>query len=172
MRNIPSSDLKLKPEDRDELKKTLGPVIEGELPSEYRDKSPIITVGDFVTDKLLRQGIVPEVSIVDGKTKRGEFEVREWDEEEVIHLVNPQSMITRESWEKVEEAIESDEEVTIYVDGEEDMLSLVSIALCPEGGIVIYGIPDEGMVINEITRDLKEKAWEIINKMIEVENGR
>jgi len=163
----------LSSEDRDELKRTLGPVIEGELPEEFVKKSPKITVGDVVTDTLLEQGIIPDVSIVDGKTQRGDFEKREWkDLEKISRLRNPRSSISKEAWDKVKQAIERDEKVTIIVDGEEDMLSLVSIVLCPKGGLVIYGIPDEGMVINEISEDIKEEAWEIINKMIEVEDGR
>jgi len=172
LREIPETDLRLRSEDRSELKRTLGPVIDGELPEKYHRMTPKITVGDVVTDILLDQGIVPDVSIVDGKTQRGKFGSRDWEDEDVVRLENPQSMITAVAWKKIRSAIESDEKITIYVDGEEDMLSLVSIILCPDDGIVIYGIPDEGMVINEISDDLRREAWEIINKMIEVEDGR
>ncbi len=172
MPEIPDTDLRLKEEDRGELKQTLGPVVEGELPEKYRKKRPIISVGDVVTDTLLEQGIRPDVGIVDGKTQRDDYEFREWDEEETVRLSNPPSVIKKEAWEILGKAIEREDKVMVYVDGEEDMLSLVSIALCPYGGIVVYGIPGEGMVINVVSEYVKEKAWEIINKMIEVDEGR
>ncbi|MEF8835611.1 MAG: DUF359 domain-containing protein [Candidatus Thermoplasmatota archaeon] len=172
MPEIPDTDLRLKEEDREELKRTLGPVVEGELPERFIEKNPIITVGDVVTDTLLEQGIRPDVGIVDGKTQRNDYEFREWDEEETIKLKNPPSLIKKEAWTTIKGAIEREEKVMIFVEGEEDMLSLVAIALCPHGGLVIYGVPEEGMVINEVSEDVKAKTWEIINKMIEVENGR
>jgi len=169
---IPDTDLRLKEEDRGELKQTLGPVVKGELPERYIGRCPIISVGDVVTHKLLEQGIRPDVGIVDGKTQRGDYEFREWDEEETIKIQNPPSLIKKEAWETIGRAIEREENVIVFVDGEEDMLSLVAIALCPLGGIVIYGIPGKGMVINVVSEDVKEKTWEIINKMIEVDDGR
>lgn len=172
MPEIPDTDLRLKEEDREELKRTLGPVVEGELPERFMKKTPIITVGDVVTDTLLEQGIRPDVGVVDGKTQRDDYEFREWDEEKTIKLKNPPSLIKKEAWTTIKEAIEREEKVMLFVEGEEDMLSLVAIALCPLGGIVIYGVPGEGMVINKVSKDVKKKTWEIINKMIEVDDGR
>ncbi|MFW6064422.1 MAG: GTP-dependent dephospho-CoA kinase family protein [Candidatus Natronoplasma sp.] len=172
MPKIPDTDLKLRDEDREELKRKLGPVVEGELPERYMEKRPIITVGDVVTDTLLEQGIGPDVCIVDGKTQRDDYEFRDWSEEEAIKIENPPSIITKEAWKIIKGAIERKKNVMIFVDGEEDMLSLVAVALCPLGGTVIYGIPGEGMVINVVSEDVKEKTWEIINKMIEVDDGR
>lgn len=174
---IPETDLKIKEENRDELKETLGPIVQGDLPKKYTEKKPIITVGDVVTYTLIEQGIYPDVGIIDGKTQRGSFEKRCWKSEketeiQQIEIQNPQSFITREAWETIEEALGTEEKVIIYVEGEEDMLSLPSIALCPLYGIVIYGVPDEGMVINEVSKEIKKKTWKIINKMIEVGEGR
>ncbi len=172
MTEIPDADLRLEEKDRGALKQTLGPVVEGELPERYIDKRPIISVGDVVTDTLIEQGIRPDLGIVDGKTQRDDYDFRDWDEEEKMVIENPPSLIKKEAWKIIGEAIERDKKELVFVEGEEDMLSLVAIALCPIGGIVIYGIPGEGMVINVVSKDLKEKAWEIINKMIEVDEGR
>jgi len=169
---IPDTNLRLRDEDREELKRKLGPVVEGELPEKYIEKRPIITVGDVVTDTLLEQGIKPDVGIVDGKTQRDDYDYRDWNEEEAIKIENPSSLITKEAWKTIRGAIEREKNVMIFVDGEEDMLSVAAIALCPLGGTVIYGIPGEGMVINVVSEGIKEKAWEIINKMIEVDDGR
>ncbi len=166
-RDIPDTDLRLEEESREELKKTLGPVVKGELPEKYIDKEPLIAVGDVVTDILLGQDIEPDVAIVDGKTRRGEFE-RDWTEEKTINIRNPPEVIKQESWNAIQDALSSEKPAFIKVDGEEDLLSLAAIALCPLKGLVVYGVPSKGMVINEVSEDIKDKTWEVINKMIEV----
>ncbi|MBS3817662.1 MAG: DUF359 domain-containing protein [Candidatus Thermoplasmatota archaeon] len=168
---IPNTDLRLSEEDREELKETLGTVIKGKLPDRFVSRDPLIAVGDVVTDILLEQGVEPDVSIVDGKTRRGRFDKRGW-EEKTINIKNPPEVIKQESWSVIQEAISSEDKELIKVEGEEDLLSLVAIALCPLGGLVIYGVPSEGMVINEVSEDIKEKTWEVINKMKEVDEGR
>jgi len=170
-RDIPDTDLRLKEENREQLKKTLGPVVKGNLPERYVDKKPLIAVGDVVTDILLGQDIRPDVAIVDGKTRRGKFKKRDWTEEKTINIRNPPEVIKQESWIAIEKAILSENTTFIKVDGEEDLLSLVAIALCPLDGIVIYGVPSKGMVINEISKEIKKKSWEVINNMTEVNEG-
>lgn len=170
-RDVPKTDLRLKEESREELKKTLGPIVKGELPGRYVDKKPLIAVGDVVTETLLEQDIRPDVAIVDGKTRRGEFK-RDWTEEKTINIRNPPEVIKQESWNAIQDGISSEKPTFIEVDGEEDLLSLVAIALCPLGGLVIYGVPSEGMVINEVSEEIKDKTWEVINDMIEANEGR
>ena len=168
---IPDHDLKLPEDSREDLKETLGPVVSGELPEEYHDKKPIIAVGDVVTDILIEQGITPDICIYDGITRRGDYQQKEDRPEKTINIKNPAGMITRESWRVIQEAIDDEDPVSIEVDGEEDLLSLVSIALCPEGGIVIYGIPSKGMVINQVDSEIKRKTWQVINNMTKVDEG-
>jgi len=164
-------DLVLPEDQRVILKETLGELVEGDLPSSYIEKRPIIAVGDVVTDRLLEQGVMPDVSIIDGKTRRGPYDPGEPDIEKKINIKNPAGMITVESWKAVEKALESDKPVLIEVTGEEDMLSLVAISLCPEGGLVIYGYPDKGMVINEVDGPKKERTLEALNKMKKLDDG-
>lgn len=167
-RESPSIDLEVPENLRERLKDTLGPVISGDLPSEYLNNRPLIAVGDVVTERLHLQGVIPDVSIIDEKTRRGPHEADESYEEETMRVKNPSGIIAKEAWSTLERALNRDEPVLIIVDGEEDLLSLVSIALCPEGGTVIYGIPAEGMVINVVDDDKKEKTWQVINRMKKV----
>ncbi|MGM0510834.1 MAG: GTP-dependent dephospho-CoA kinase family protein [Thermoplasmatota archaeon] len=171
IKELSRSDLVLPEDQRVVLKETLGELVEGDLPSSYIGKRPIIAVGDVVTDRLLEQGVTPDVSIVDGKTRRGPYESEKPDIEKRINIKNPAGMITVESWKAVEKALVSDKPVLIEVTGEEDMLSLVAISLCPEGGIVIYGYPEKGMVINEVDDPMKKRTLEALNKMKELDDG-
>ncbi len=168
---IPDHDLALPEDSRDELKQTLGPVVSGELPEKYIDKKPIIAVGDVVTDILIDQEITPDVCIYDGITRRGNYQKKQNRPEKTLNIKNPAGIIKQDSWKVIQEAITDEEPVSIEVDGEEDLLSLVSIALCPEGGIVIYGIPSKGMVINEVDSEIKRKTWQVINNMTKVDEG-
>lgn len=165
---IPDTDLKLPDEDRFILRDILGEIVKGDLPERYLDFRPLITVGDYVTHTLLEQGIVPDVAIIDGKTRRGDYSIGKLPDVEITELINPAGYITESSWKKIKEAIDNDEKVLIKVDGEEDMLSLVCIILCPKNGIVIYGIPSEGMVVNVVNDKIKKKSWQVINKMKKV----
>ncbi len=162
--DIPETTLKLPLELRKELKEKLGPVIDGQLPERYNDRD-IIAVGDVVTDKIIDSGVIPKLSIVDEKTRRGDYKKGDRPQEKIIYIKNPPELITKESWRAIGYGIKFEGPVLIKVIGEEDLLSLVSIMRSEDGTLVIYGIPDEGMVINEVDEELKNKTREVINKM-------
>ncbi len=166
--NLPNTDLRLPEDLRKPLKQKLGEVVKGELPDKYTGYDCIITVGDVVTDVLYKQCIYPDLALIDGKTKRGTYEGLDYSDEKTINIKNPAGMITTDAWQYIRYGLECDEPVVIYVDGEEDLLSLVAITLAEKGCLVIYGIPDQGMVINIIDDDIKAKSWELINKMVKV----
>lgn len=170
--DIKKYDLILPDDQRDVLKENLGVLVDGGLPEGYSDKRPIITVGDVVTDKLIEQGVIPDVAIIDGKTRRGDYGSTGPEIEKRINIKNPAGMITTESWKAIEKALEIEEPVLIYVTGEEDMLSLVALTLCPDGGLVIYGYPSKGMIINEVDDEKKERTLKALEDMKKVEKGR
>ncbi|MFW6304733.1 MAG: GTP-dependent dephospho-CoA kinase family protein [Candidatus Saliniplasma sp.] len=166
--NLPDVDLKLPENLRTSLKKTVGELVSGKLPKRYTDNDCIITVGDVVTEIIYGQGIIPDLAVIDGKTKRGDYEVKYLLDEKTINIKNPAEIIKSEAWQSIQNGLDCDEPVIIKVDGEEDLLSLVAIALAEKDCLVIYGIPDEGMVINIIDDDIKVKSWEVINNMVKV----
>ncbi|MFO8110531.1 MAG: DUF359 domain-containing protein [Thermoplasmata archaeon] len=166
-----TEDLRLPNDLRGALKGTLGPVVSGKLPDKYLKYSPLVAVGDYVNTVLYDQGIVPDMAIIDGKTHRGEYEGKIPDFHHRIEVKNPSEFITAEAWKAVERGLSSKEPSLIFVDGEEDLLSLTAIVLCPEGGIVLYGIPFEGMVVNVVDEEKKEKSWQVINSMEKVNQG-
>lgn len=162
---IPKNTLYVPEDLRPEMKETLGEVIDGQLPNKYQSQRPLITVGDVVTETLVQQEMTPDVSIIDGKTRRGDYEGGKYPQEKTIYMKNPPGMIVEEAWQIVQRSIESSEPVIIEVDGEEDLLSLVAIVQSPLDALVIYGIPEKGMIVNQVDEEIKEKTWEVINKM-------
>lgn len=129
----------------------------------------IIAVGDIVTYHLLEAGRRPDVAIVDGKTKRERVEPRvlnaieEFDDR--IDVANPQSTITDDLVEALATAIGSSGSTVIVVDGEEDLASLPAVLAAPEGGSIVYGQPDEGMVLVSVDDEIRERCRALIGRM-------
>lgn len=157
-------------EMRDELKKPFGEVVdEQSLLNKLKGFKKIVAVGDVAVLTLFRKGIVPDIAIVDFKTKREEFKDLEGQVKEigesVIKVSNPAGVITRELWQAVATAYSRDVKTRIEVEGEEDLAALPCIFLAGENVAVVYGQPDEGIVIVKVSQELRMKVRDILNRM-------
>jgi len=77
---------------------------------------------------------------------------------------NPPAQITQESIDVIKIAIkESPARITVI--GEEDLLVLPVCVYAPENSVVLYGQPNEGLVIVEINSETRNKAESIMNSM-------
>ncbi len=152
---------------RPELQRVHGELVpEDELKEKLSGKI-VIAVGDVVTYTLLRMHIAPKVAIVDYRTKREDVvfeEIRKFGEE-VYRVRNPAGYITPELWNAVKKAIESPGKVRIDVDGEEDLAVIPAVLFAPEGAIVIYGMPNTGVVSITVNEEHKRNARRIIEQM-------
>ena len=130
---------------------------------------PLVAVGDIVTYHLLEAGHRPTVSIVDGKTKRERVErdvldaIEEFDGR--IDVANPQSTITDDLLEAIATALADPEPTVVVVDGEEDLASLPAVLAVPDGGSVVYGQPEEGMVLVPVDPEVRERCRTLIGRM-------
>ena len=59
-----------------------------------------------------------------------------------------------------------EKDVVIYVEGEEDLLALPCIVESPDGGLVLYGQPSQGLVVVETQPAVKKEAELIMGRMI------
>ncbi|TYL38621.1 DUF359 domain-containing protein [Natronococcus pandeyae] len=112
-------------------------------------EGPLIAVGDVVTYHFLQAGRLPDVALVDERTKREtvEEEIRETVTQRAnVEATNPPAELTADVVRTLRDALERDEPTTILVDGEEDLVALPAIVVAPDGASVVYGQPDEGMV--------------------------
>jgi GTP-dependent dephospho-CoA kinase len=55
--------------------------------------------------------------------------------------------------------------VRIFVYGEEDMLALPLFIMVPDGSVVLYGQPLEGMIIVKVNEDIRRKAQYLLDKI-------
>jgi hypothetical protein len=158
---------------RSSLKKPLGKVLPGSGPEIYDElaatislKRPprVIFVGDSVSKRALSREIRRDVMIIDNKEKRAQTEPLDALPTRTYRVRNDPGTIGSEAWAAVEEAIESGDAVMI-VEGEEDLLTLVAMAVAPLGSLVIYGQPGEGVVIVEVDDAARKTAWSFLDAM-------
>jgi len=157
---------------RQQFKTPLGDLIKdanpekNEIIKKIYSESNVITVGDRTTETLLNLGLIPQIQVVDGLEKRKprEIPVAESINTELT-CNNPAGEITDESVSVIKKAISSEPHVRIIVNGEEDLLVLPICMNAPDGFIVMYGQPNEGLVIVKITPDTREKIQKLLDLM-------
>ena len=161
------------PDDlRDQLKNPLGNLISDNDPNKENiikkisAESTIITVGDRTTENMLQLGLKPQIQIIAGLEKRSECAVPADDTINTkLSCKNPPGEITEESIQVIQKAFSCESPVRITVDGEEDLLVIPVCIHAPENSIVMYGQPNEGLVIIRVTPEIKAKVQKILDAM-------
>ena len=82
-----------------------------------------------------------------------------------LEIENPAGMLTAAGRMAIRRAIRSGNSAAVYVSGEEDLLALPAILYGPQHSIVIYGQPNEGLVITSVTPEKKQFINRIISMM-------
>ena len=167
------------PEDlRSDLKTPLGKLCKGNglecieaMGSDLKAARKIAAVGDMTAYYLLESGVQPNLIIVDHKTKRMQTpeHIKQslmQDRYKTVEVVNPPATLTSDLLDVIKDSLRSNERIKIVVDGEEDLATLPVILYAPLGSVVIYGQPNEGSVIVNVTPEKKEQIKNLMNKMI------
>ena len=143
---------------RPELKEPLGPIYT-DAGALVRDAGrPLVAVGDVVTYHIVRAGEPPDVALVDGRTKRDAVDeeiaagIGGFDRE--MRVENPPATVTDDLLSTL-----------VVVDGEEDLAALPAVLAVPEGGSVVYGQPDEGMVLVAADPTARERVRGLVDRM-------
>lgn len=173
---------------RSELKEPLGPIYT-DAEALLRDaKPPLVAVGDIVTYHLLEAGRAPDVAFVDERTKREavDDEIRAaisgrrsgptstpgddrgespggFDRERSVD--NPAGTLTGELLAALRAGLADGETTLVRVDGEEDLAALPAVLAAPEGASVVYGQPDEGMVLVTAGAPTRERVRRLLRRM-------
>ena len=143
----------------DETMKKLKELIEKDRPS------MVISVGDSVSENMMKHGISLQVLIVDNKVMRDPIQPIVADADQTLHLKNPPGTLTEEAWTVTRKALSGKGRTKMLVDGEEDLLTLVAVLCAPENSIVVYGQPAEGIVVVKVTGKTREKMHRIVDAM-------
>lgn len=171
-----STDLKVPLNLRKTLQRPLGQLIHSDNPTFIEElteianhvrmaNNKIVTVGDVVSSTLLEAGVVPDIIIVDFKTKR-----RPLPPSKVVKcdysLVNPAGIIKKDVWSLLTRLYQKEKiPIWLYIDGEEDLLAIPATLLAPNGSIILYGQPDQGVVVIYVSKDTKQRFQDIIKAM-------
>jgi len=156
---------------RNKLKKPLGilvkdsDVTKASILKNIPTGSFVISVGDATTEKLIKYGIFPSLQIIDGMEKRIKRNLLSGDVKTSLNCSNPPAEITIESVKIIKKAFQSTKPVRIIVNGEEDLLVLPVIVYAPDHSVVLYGQPNEGLVIVPITAEIRNKAQFMMDSM-------
>jgi len=127
--------------------------------------SSIISVGDTVSKNLVKNHILPKLSIIDNKCMRKSIVSTPLETEKTFCVKNPQGTITEEAIAAIQEALQNSQHAKIVVEGEEDLLTLIAIMQAPQDSFVLYGQPHEGIVVVKVTADKKTEVSKILKAM-------
>jgi uncharacterized protein (UPF0218 family) len=129
--------------------------------------SCIISVGDYVTLRLLEAGIRPWAAVVDCRSqRRGDEEscrrILAALDAPVERVANPPGSIRPEAAAAVGRAAR--EGGVVLVEGEEDLLALVAIVAAPQGCVAVYGYPGVASLVVPVTWWVKRSATRILSE--------
>ncbi|MGP6220043.1 GTP-dependent dephospho-CoA kinase family protein [Caldiplasma sukawensis] len=139
-----------------------GPLID---PSKLKevDRRLICSVGDYTTEILHKNGIMPFLEVCDLKTQRNEKGYKSVAGSKKIK--NSPGTISKELSVEIRNLLEGGIGGRIEVEGEEDLAVIPIIFYGPIHTHITYGIPNSGMACIVVNQDVKKLAIEIISKM-------
>ena len=161
------------PELKVKLKEPFGLLIKGSFDqtmakmAEIKKQNPpkIISVGDVVTKNLHDYNILPDLAIIDNQSMRNKVQ-HTINISSAVKVKNPQGTITKEAIEAIKKTIKNNKQAQqIIVDGEEDLLTLITVLYAPEKAIIVYGQPYEGIVLIKVSPEKKTEATKILREM-------
>jgi uncharacterized protein (UPF0218 family) len=156
---------------RSELKQPFGPIYTDTETLLEEVDTQLITVGDVVTDHCKQAGKIPDIAVIDGKTKRDDYEsqsdINTTEAMTITPAYCPAGTLSENLIQELQNAFqrERNNPYTIIVHGEEDLATLPAILLADTGTSIVYGQPGEGIVHMEVTTNLKSKARDLISQM-------
>lgn len=166
---------------RRELAAPFGPVRQSEqLKDELAGVECVVAVGDVVSLTLKLLGLTPRVFVCDYQTQRGlgggrkgeaanesglyEMELGSWGDVSFT-VRNPPATITRQAWDAIRIALEHPEgPVRVLVEGEEDLLGIPCFLEAPDGAAVLYGMPNQGVVVVRVDAAFKARVASLLAK--------
>ena len=159
---------------RSELKEPVGPIYTDTDALLDDAGTPLVAVGDIVTYHLIKADRTPDVALIDGRTKRSAVDdhIQEAIDSDAFdrqrHVSNPPATLSAPLLTALREALDAageDTSTVIVVDGEEDLAALPAATAAPTGASVVYGQPDEGMVLVSCAGDSVERMRDLLGRM-------
>ena len=116
---------------------------------------------------MIEHGISLDILLVDNKTMREPIQPIAVDVDQTLYAKNPPGAITDEAWAAIRQAIRQKGRTKVIIDGEEDLLTLVTVLSAPADAFVVYGQPRVGVVVVKVTEEAKETMRRIVDSMVD-----
>ena len=158
--------LRLPEAHRDLFKRPFGTLYGtiGELLARLEGRA-VYAVGDVVTHNLLAAGVVPDIAIIDGYTMRLPCNRSPLLQARRLTAKNPPGTITDDLVDAIDAAVR-DPPGVIFVDGEEDLAVIPLVLAAPDGAAVLYGQPEEGVVLRLVDAAAKQAAASMLEVFV------
>jgi uncharacterized protein (UPF0218 family) len=146
---------------RKELKRPLGELhLDFRRIRELSSGKKVISIGDVCTLGLLAMGIRPHLAVFDHKYMRHELapeftRILDSNYPEPVRISNPAGTLSEEILENAEKLMETGG--AVLIDGEEDLTALAFIKNATDDYVIVYGQPNEGMVVVIPDNKIKKK---------------
>jgi uncharacterized protein (UPF0218 family) len=66
----------------------------------------------------------------------------------------------------------SDQNVRIFVKGEEDLAALPAMMMAPVGSVIMYGQPDKGVILVRVTESKKAEIKDLFDIILEKQDHK
>lgn len=135
---------------------------------EIKSSEFLISVGDATFNNLIKHELYPNIGIIDNLIQRKNYDNKLVGIGNILKANNPAGTITDNLWETIGEALElsnNGECQIIEVAGEEDLAVLPCILMADNNTTILYGQPNEGLVLLKV-RDTKNMAQKLIDGFI------
>lgn len=181
--NFQKKTLKLPENLREKLRNPLGKVITTTKKVvqsiELLKPTMIIAVGDIIYTSLIKTGLIPDLGIIDYRSRRRPIlnfkfeifnEIFKSNFQFSKKIINESGTINLKAVEAIKNTIENflrlHHPQGVIINGEEDLLALPAVLLAPLGSVVLYGQYGLGVVAVLVTEAMKKKVKSILNKFI------
>ena len=136
----------------------------GEFGDLVRQAPMVTTVGDRVTET--KGGLrTPDVQVVDGVERRGRREPPALPYRRLIRVRNPAGTLTAAAIEGMRKAFGGTKPARVLVEGEEDLMTMLAVAMAPISSTVFYGQPGVGVVAVKVSAESKSRNRALLAKM-------
>lgn len=159
-----------------ELRRVYGTLMKGSwneivsrVKKEKRGKKDfIITVGDATSYNLIKNGLSPDLIIIDGKERRKKFGKKIDFKHPQIKVKNPPGYITVDLWRGVEDSIKvlGKEKRKIVVEGEEDLAVIPCVVHSPLGTNIFYGHFEKGLIWMKVSKKIKRQIKGLLETIV------
>lgn len=157
--------VEIPPEVREQLKNPLGRFVDAAALRSL--KCRIIAIGDVCTLGLLETGIMPHLAVFDFRSMRHALDpamVRALRSvfKNPVKYQNPPGTLSEDIIRDAPDLIRKGG--AVLIDGEEDLTALAFILAASEADAVVYGQPDEGLVLVKPDEKIKRRIREWLSR--------